>query len=126
MNTSPATSTPSFATLIFSCSGGSDVGGIADRAARRLGAEGVGKMFCIAGVGGAVESILNTTRKAERILVIDGCAKQCARKSLERAGITTARSLELGSLGLVKGKSPESEATIQSVVTQGKQALGAA
>ena len=33
--------------LIFACSGASDVGEIADRAARKLSREGVGKMYCI-------------------------------------------------------------------------------
>ena len=36
-------------TLIFSCSGAADVGEIADRAARKLTRERMGKMFCLAG-----------------------------------------------------------------------------
>ncbi len=38
--------------LIFACSGAADVGAIADQAARKLTRDGVGKMFCLAGIGG--------------------------------------------------------------------------
>ena len=37
--------------LIFPCSGGSDVGEITDRAARKVTIEGAGKMYCLAGIG---------------------------------------------------------------------------
>ena len=48
--------------LIFSCSGAADVGEISDRAARKLSAEGAGKMFCLAGVGGRVSGIMASTQ----------------------------------------------------------------
>ncbi|MCX6348486.1 MAG: hypothetical protein NTV79_03145, partial [Candidatus Aureabacteria bacterium] len=38
--------------LVFPCSGASDTGEIADRAARKLSAEGTGNMYCLAGIGG--------------------------------------------------------------------------
>ena len=41
--------------LIFACSGAADVGKIADLSARKLTEDGVGKMFCLAGVGGRVK-----------------------------------------------------------------------
>ena len=72
--------------LIFSCSGAADLGAIADQAARRLTREGVGKMFCLAGVGGRVSGIMKTTEAAGARLVIDGCAMDCAKNCLEQAG----------------------------------------
>ena len=36
--------------LIFACSGAADVGAVADQAARKLTKQGVGKMFCAAGL----------------------------------------------------------------------------
>ena len=41
--------------LIFACSGAADVGEISDRAARKLSKDGIGAMFCLAGVGGRIE-----------------------------------------------------------------------
>ena len=73
--------------LIFACSGAADVGAIADQAARRMAKDNVGKMFCLAGVGGRVEPIMDKTRASDRILAIDGCDLDCARKCLELAGI---------------------------------------
>lgn len=109
--------------LIFSCSGGSDAGETADRAARLLTREGIGKMFCLAGLGGKVEAILNNTRKAKRILVIDGCPQQCARKTLEQAGISKFKAFDLSSIGLTKGKSPATEENISKVADQAKRVL---
>jgi hypothetical protein len=53
--------------LIFACSGAADVGAIADQAARKLSKEGVGRMFCLAGVGGRVSGIVKTTESAAAI-----------------------------------------------------------
>ena len=66
-------------TLIFACSGAADVGAIADRAARKLTANGAGKMYCLAGIGGRVAGILKTTEEAEKILAIDGCPLDCTK-----------------------------------------------
>ncbi len=57
--------------LIFPCSGAADVGEVADRAARRLGKEGAGKMYCLAGVGGHIEDMLLNVQAAGKILAID-------------------------------------------------------
>ena len=72
--------------LIFACSGAADVGRVADLAARKLNADGAGKMFCTAGIGGRVSGIMKTTEAAAKILAIDGCPLDCVRKSLEEAG----------------------------------------
>lgn len=116
-------SLPANKTLIFACSGGSDVGGVTDRVARRLTREGLGKMSCIAGIGARTESILHNTRQAERILVLDGCPQRCARKTLEQAGLTVTQALELSSLGFMKGQTPEAEPVIESVAAKARAAL---
>ena len=102
--------------LIFSCSGAADVGEISDRAARRLSAEGAGKMFCLAGVGGRVSGIMASTRSAQSILAIDGCPLDCARKTLEEAGFEHFAHVQLNDLGMEKGKSPATEDRITQVV----------
>lgn len=66
--------------LIFACSGGADVGHLSDLAARKMMKDGCGKMFCLAGIGGDVEGIIKTTQDADKILAIDGCPVDCAKK----------------------------------------------
>lgn len=101
--------------LIFACSGAADVGQIADLAARKLMQQGVGRMFCLAGLGGRVPSIMETTRAATAILVIDGCPQACARKTLEQAGFTNFRQLQLQDLGLTKGTHPPTAERVEIV-----------
>lgn len=98
--------------LIFACSGAADVGAVADQAARKLTRDGAGKMFCLAGVGGQIEGIMKTTRAASSILAIDGCPLNCVKASLEKAGFTNFKHLQLADLGLEKGKSPATEDNI--------------
>ena len=109
--------------LIFACSGAADVGQIADLAARRLAAEGAGKMFCLAGVGGRVSGIMTTTEAAAAILAIDGCPLDCARKTLEEAGFSKFGHLRLSDLGMEKGQSPAADERVGVVVSRAKARL---
>jgi len=109
--------------LIFSCSGAADVGAIADQAARKLSAEGKGKMFCMAGIGGRVEGIMKTTEGASKIVAIDGCPLNCAKHSLEQAGFTQFEHVRLAELGMEKGKSPVSDDKVAKVVAKCEEAL---
>ena len=111
-------------TLIFACSGAADVGAISDRAARKLTADGAGKMYCLAGIGGRVAGILRTTEEAEKILAIDGCPLDCTKLSLEEAGFTEFEHLKITDLGLEKGKSPASVENIATVVQAALLKLG--
>ncbi len=111
-------------TLIFACSGAADVGAIADRAARKLTADGAGKMYCLAGIGGRVPGILKTTEEAERILAIDGCPLDCTKLSLEEAGFTEFQHMKVKDLGLEKGQSPATDENIATVVQAALLKLG--
>jgi uncharacterized metal-binding protein len=71
--------------LIFPCSGGSNVGQIANEAAKELTTRGLGKMYCLAGIGGHISGIIESTKAAKKIVAIDGCPMHCARKTLEHA-----------------------------------------
>jgi len=102
--------------LIFPCSGGSDVGELSDQAARKLTKDGAGKMYCLAGIGGRVSGIMVSTESAAKILAIDGCPLNCARKTLEQAGFLKFEHLSLEDIGLKKGISPVSPETLEIVV----------
>jgi len=106
--------------LIFACSGAADVGAIADQAARKLTKGGAGKMFCLAGIGGRVSGIVESTRAAASVLAIDGCAQDCARKCLEEAGFAGFDHLRVTDLGMEKGKSPATEERILEVLAKAK------
>ena len=105
--------------LIFPCSGASDVGEIADRAARKMTRDGAGKMYCLAGIGGRVSGIMASTESAAAVLAIDGCPLDCARNTLEQAGFKGFLHLRLSDLGIAKGKSPAAEERIAAVAAKG-------
>lgn len=110
--------------LIFACSGAADVGEITDKAARKLTRDGVGRMFCAAGIGGRISGILKTSEAADSILAIDGCPLNCVKSSLEQAGLNTFRHLQLADLGLEKCRSAVTEENIDRVAARAAEMIG--
>jgi uncharacterized metal-binding protein len=110
--------------LIFACSGASDLGRISDLAARTLTKDGVGKMYCLAGIGGRVTGIIENTKSASRIFAIDGCDQDCAKKCLELAGFNEVVHLRLQDLGMEKGKTPVTKKTVSLVADRVRQMAG--
>ncbi len=98
--------------LIFACSGCADVGEVADRAARQMTKDGIGKMFCLAGIGGRVPGIMKMTESASKILAIDGCDLDCVKKCLNLAGFETFTQIRVTDLGMEKGKTPVNDQTV--------------
>ena len=72
--------------IIFSCAGSSNVGQIANQAAIKLTQEGIGRYFCLAGIGGHVSGMIESTKAGKMLIAIDGCPVACAKKTLEHAG----------------------------------------
>jgi len=91
--------------LIFPCSRGSNVGQIANEAAKDLTALGHGKMYCLAGISGKASGIVESTKAAKRIIVIDGCSVQCARKTLGQSGFIPDLHVIVTDLGIKKKNS---------------------
>jgi uncharacterized metal-binding protein len=100
---------------VYPCSGAADTGEIADRAARRLEAENVAWMSCLAGIGGRVSGMMANAAAAPALLAIDGCPLDCAKKTLELAGFAHVRHVRVTDLGLKKGKTPASDKAIRQV-----------
>ena len=88
--------------LIFPCSGGSNVGQIANEAAKELTTRGFGKMYCLAGIGGHISGIIESTKAAKKIIAIDGCPVSCARKTLEHADCPVTVHVVVTELGIKK------------------------
>jgi uncharacterized metal-binding protein len=88
--------------LIFPCSGGSNVGQIANDAAKKLTTQGVGKLYCLAGIGGHVSGLIESTKAAKKLVAIDGCPVQCAKKTLEHAGFKPDVHVVVTDLNILK------------------------
>lgn len=124
MNIRPKNSNLRNTDLMFSCSGAADLAEIGDRAVRVLHKAGEAQMLCLAGIAGRVELIEANTRSAGRLLVVDGCDSDCARKTMELGGFTDFIHLRVSDLGLEKGKTPVSSERIEMVAGKLRELLG--
>jgi uncharacterized metal-binding protein len=124
MNIQPKCSCSGNTDLMFSCSGAADIAEIGDRAVRTLHKAGDAKMFCLAGIAGKVELIEVNTRGADRILVVDGCDSDCAKKTMEFGGFTDFIHLRVSDLGMEKGKTPVTDERIAMVAAKVRELLG--
>ena len=109
--------------VVYSCSGCSDAGELADRVARELNQRGICEMSCLAGVGGRVKPLMMKAQKAERIVVIDGCPLNCARHTLINAGITEFQHIALQTLGQRKGSCPVTPERVEAVTSMAFQTI---
>ena len=105
-------------TLVYSCSGCSDVAQLATDVALRLDHGGVAEMSCIAGVGGGVPGLVRTARSGRPIVAIDGCQMHCASHCLARAGVIPTEHVRLYERGLRKRRGHcYDEATVAEVAS---------
>lgn len=118
-----AGSTAGVVTLAFPCSGGSDVGALADQAARKMSERGSASMYCLAGIGGRVSGILRSTEAAGIRLAIDGCPLRCASRTLEQAGMAVDHHVCVTELGFEKGKTSVTRLAVGKVVDAAERAL---
>ncbi len=88
--------------LIFPCSGGSNVGQIANQAGVKLTQEGMGRFFCLAGIGAHVSGMVESTRAGKILVAIDGCPVACAKKTLEHAGFNIDEYVQVTDLEIEK------------------------
>ena len=109
---------------MFSCSGAADTAEIGDRAVRALHKAGDAKMFCLAGISGKVELIEVNTRGADRLLVVDGCDSDCAKKTMELGGFSGFIHFRASDLGMEKGKTPVTDERINMVAERLRELLG--
>lgn len=109
--------------LIFTCSGIADVGEIADRTGRKLHKDGVGKMWCLAGIGAGLNNFIESTKATEKVLVIDGCPVDCGKKMMENAGIPNFSYIRVTDCGFEKGKSPVTDNAIETISIKSRELL---
>lgn len=90
-------------TLVFACSGASNVGQLSNEAAKRLDQQGVGSFFCMAGVGGGLGGFVSKSCAADATIVIDGCDVGCVKAAFEREGVPISKYVVITDLGIEKG-----------------------
>ena len=82
--------------------------------ARKLRDNKVYKMNCLAAVGADVKPTIEMF-KSSNLLLLDGCAVDCGKKILDKAGIIGYQYLRMTDLGFVKGQTPVNEDVVNSV-----------
>jgi len=93
---------------LFVCFGGmSNVGtltGLAGLEAVKRAGPGKAAIFCLGGLPTQAPSVIEKTSKVGRIVTVDGCPLNCARKIVEQAGFHPAATITLvDDCGIVKG-----------------------
>ena len=88
--------------MIFPCAGACNVGQLSNDLAKRLSNNGIGKMACIAAVGAGGIMAINAVKGAKIVLILDGCPIGCAKKIVEKNGITIGVQVLMTSIGMKK------------------------
>ena len=73
--------------VLLPCSGGCNCGQIANQVAVKLTEEGVGRIYCLAGIAAHIQGMIESASSAARIVALDGCSVACVKKTVEHAGL---------------------------------------
>lgn len=123
MNDLKAVATLTAVKLVFPCSGAADVGEIADRAARMIHRGGRGRLCCLAALARQNADAIAAASGADKILVIDGCAQDCAKATLEQAGLTGFRHIRVSDLGMAKNETAVTPERVRTIAQRGEGML---
>ncbi len=110
--------------LVFTCSGASDVGAVADQAARRVSRMKLASMGCLAAVANGLDFAMDPVKAAERIIVIDGCPENCAKLTLEKAGVSSFDHILLSDLDMEKGHTKVDQKHVARIFESADTILG--
>lgn len=73
--------------LVYSCSGCSNIGQLANQIAVELDHDQEAEMSCIAGVGGGVPMLVKKATSGRKIIAIDGCPLHCVKRCLDQKNL---------------------------------------
>ncbi len=88
--------------VIYACGGASNVGQIANDAARALSQLGHGQMCCTMALAAENPIEVSKAAYAGKRVVVEGCDNKCLTEVLEKAGLPVDTSFVVTSLGLEK------------------------
>lgn len=100
---------------VFSCSGAADLGELSDLVARKIHNDNVRQMKCLAFISAGIQEMIDSVKQTD-MLVIDGCKLDCGRLTMERNGVSGFHHLRLSDLGYIKGQTPATSETINTIV----------
>jgi uncharacterized metal-binding protein len=103
--------------IITACSGAANTGLLADQVARKLRAEKVGSMICLAALGAELSGYVESARASDRNIVIDGCPVACGAKIFQKLGLKY-EGYVMTDYGAEKGKTEITQALIDDVGTR--------
>ena len=66
--------------------------------------KGTGNMMCTVGIGGKRSGLLKSAEACQTVIVIDGCPVNCAKATMEEAGIPYSKHILLTDLDIKKNK----------------------
>lgn len=119
MKTDSCNCSDKVAKTVLSCSGAADLGLVSDKVARKLHANGVCQMKCLAFVSAGIEHLIDSIRDSN-ILVIDGCPADCGKVTLDKNGLANYTQLRLTDLGFEKGKTEINDKNIDFIFEKAK------
>ena len=59
--------------ILLPCSGGSNCGQITNQVAVNLDVLGIGRIYCLAGIGAHIDGMVESAKGAKRVVALDGC-----------------------------------------------------
>jgi len=111
--------------VLLPCSGGSNCGQIANQVAVKLTEEGVGRIYCLAGIGAHIQGMIESAGSATRIVALDGCSVACAKKTIEHAGLKVTDWVCVTEEGIEKNKNFSlREADVALIAQRTRESLG--
>jgi len=101
--------------IIFPCAGQANVGQLTNLAAIQLTEEGYGNIACASLLAIGAEPLVSNAKKADEVVVLDGCPMLCGKKIAEAHGIIPGQHIVVTELGVEKG--PSKSYSMQDVET---------
>ena len=92
--------------LVVSCSGALRSGQVANAIAVKMAENGFAEMVSIAGIAAGVEEYVDKAKRADNLIIIDGCDKKCACKIIENSGGVPKHEFCLAELGYLDSDGP--------------------
>jgi uncharacterized metal-binding protein len=111
--------------VIYACSVGSNVGQLANEAAKMLVGWKAGAMSCAVGLGAHASGLVESGKAARVTVALDGCPVQCVRKAMEHVGIKPRIHVVITDLGIKKNYDLEiKQGDVEMVARSVKEAMG--
>jgi uncharacterized metal-binding protein len=111
--------------IIFPCAGQANTGQLTNLAAIQLTEEGYGNIACVALLATGAEGLLANAKKADEVVILDGCPMLCAKKIAAEQGIIPGQHIIVTGLGILKAGSLDyTDEDIETVVSAAWEGSG--